>query len=205
MLFVRTLGGVPKRLEPSQIEHGRRTAIVVLGSGSVNVESWDGRVFALVDRTAAGRVLEASRVYKHAEGATVISSGGSPHPERRSTPTGETMRDALVTLGVPRDRIQIETTSKTTRDEAVVVASMLSDQHTEQVILVTSESHMRRALGAFRAAGVNAIPAVAREFPEDVTLNRLLLPSEEGLAVASINAHELLGWAYYWIRGWWRR
>jgi hypothetical protein len=33
----------------------------------------------------------------------------------------------------------------------------------------------------------------------------VFLPSKEGLAVAATNAHELLGFVYYWLRGWWRR
>ena len=62
---------------------------------------------------------------------------------------------------------------------------------------------MRRALGAFRAEGVAAIPAIAQEFDRHVSLGRLLLPSDDGLWTASTNAHEVLGLTYYWIRGWW--
>jgi uncharacterized SAM-binding protein YcdF (DUF218 family) len=157
-----------------------------------------------VDRTAAARVLEAARVFSLVDHAIVISSGGNPHPERRSAPTGETMRDALITLGVPRDRIIVETVSKTTREEAIVVAGILKEREVDEVILVTSEVHMPRALGAFRAAGIRPIPAVAQEFERDLPWTRVFLPSKEGLAVATMNAHELLGVVYYWLRGWWR-
>ena len=184
---------------------GPTTAIVVLGSGSLDVEDWTGRRFSFVDRTAAARVLEAARVFSLVDHAIVISSGGNPHSERRSAPTGETMRDALIALGVPGDRIIVETVSKTTRDEAIVVTEILRERKVEQVILVTSEVHMPRALGAFRAAGVRPIPAVAQEFERDLPLARVFLPSKEGLAVAATNAHELLGFVYYWLRGWWRR
>ena len=184
---------------------GRTTAIVVLGSGSLDVEDWTGRRFSFVDRTAAARVLEAARVFSLVDHAIVISSGGNPHPERRSAPTGETMRDALITLGVPRDRIIVESVSKTTREEAIVVAGILREREVEQVILVTSEIHMPRALGAFRAAGIRPVPAVAQEFERDLPWTRVFLPSKEGLAVATMNAHELLGVVYYWLRGWWRR
>jgi uncharacterized SAM-binding protein YcdF (DUF218 family) len=193
-------------LEPFQQRHavpGRRTAVVILGSGSVEVEDWDGRTFSAADRSALSRVLEASRVFRLIEPAIVISSGGDPHPERGRPPTGETMRDTLVMLGVPADRIMVETRSRTTREEALVVAPMLQAQGVEQVVLVTSETHMRRSLGVFRAAGVTAIPAIAQEYPRSETSwVDLLFPSDEGLWFASANAHEVIGIAYYWLRGW---
>jgi uncharacterized SAM-binding protein YcdF (DUF218 family) len=98
----------------------------------------------------------------------------------------------------------IETQSKTTREEAVVIAPMLRAQGAEQVILVTSEEHMRRSLGTFRAVGVSAIPAIARDLRRDTTWTQRWLPSMDGLGTASQNTHELLGTAYYALRGWWK-
>jgi uncharacterized SAM-binding protein YcdF (DUF218 family) len=39
------------------------------------------------------------------------------------------MKDALVGAGIPRDRVVVETISKTTRDEAVVVSQLLAERH----------------------------------------------------------------------------
>jgi uncharacterized SAM-binding protein YcdF (DUF218 family) len=183
---------------------GARTAIVVLGSGSVEVEDWDGRTFAFVDRSAAARVLEAARVFRLVDPAIVISSGGDPHDDPNERPTGETMRDALVALGVPAERILIETASHTTRDEALIVGAMLQHQHVDQTILVTSETHMPRALGTFRSAGLDVIPAIAQELERHVPAAEFILPSESGLWIASSTIHEVLGLTYYWMRGWWR-
>src|SRR5262245_32698227 len=182
----------------------RRTVVVSLGSGSLGVEDWDGRKYSLPDRPAMARVLEAARVFRLVDPAIVISSGGNPHPESRLAPSAETMRDALTTLGVPADRIVIETVSRTTHEEAVVIEPMLREHRAEQVILVTSEEHMRRSLGSFRAVGVNAIPAIARDLRRDVTWTQRWLPSDDGLGTASENAHELLGIVYYALRGWWK-
>jgi uncharacterized SAM-binding protein YcdF (DUF218 family) len=195
-----------RRLAPfkaADARSGVRTAIILLGSGSVAVEDWQGRKYSFADHSAAARVLEAVRVFRMVDHAIVISSGGKPHPDDNEKPSGETMRDALVTLGVPPDRIVIEAASKTTRDEAVIVRDMLRSEHIEQTILVTSQTHMRRALGAFRTAGVDAIPAIANEFDRNVSWTQFIVPSDDGLWVASLNAHEVLGIAYYWMRGWW--
>src|SRR5262245_38364875 len=156
-LLAQAIVGSLRPFAATDAAPNRRTAVVILGSGSVGVEDWDGRRYSLPDRPAMARVLEASRVFRLVNPAIVISSGGSPHPERRMAPTGETMRDALVTLGVPADRILVEIVSRTTRDEAVVIAPMLREQRAEQVILVTSEDHMRRSIGSFRAVGVDVV------------------------------------------------
>ena len=205
VLFARILSNAFKPFDVSQIEPGRRTAIVVLGSGSVVAEDWDGRTLSFVDRAAAIRVAEAVRVFRLVDPAIVISSGGDPHGRQRGARTGETMKDALAAAGVPLDRILVETESGTTRDEAVIVAPMLRSRGISQVILVTSGVHMRRALGAFAAEGAHAIPAIAHDFTSDFSLAFMLIPSKEGLSLASENVHETLALAYYWLRGWWQR
>ena len=201
--IARLTVGSLQPFKSTDVAAGKRTALVILGSGSVMVNDWDGRSFGITDKPAMSRVLEASRVFDLIDPALVISSGGDPHPQWRRTPGAETMRTALVLLGVPADRIVVETQSQTTRDEAIIVAPMLKAYAIEQVVLVTSETHMRRSLATFRAVGVNAIPAMALEFSRTrVALADLWMPTTDGLAFASANAHEALGVIYYWLRGW---
>jgi len=114
------------------------------------------------------------------------------------------MADVLERLGVPHDRILVEDLSKNTHDEAVIVGGMLSTHQVDHVILVTSQFHMRRSVGAFRAAGLEVIPAVARE-PEP--LDRWwknLLPTDKALDESAMAAHELAGLVIYAARGWYR-
>lgn len=178
------------------------TAIVVLGSGSFTARDWIGNRFSIVDPSAATRVLEAVRVFKLVDQAWVISSGGVVDPDDSDEPTGLTMRNALVQLGVPETRIVVETKSRNTHDEAVIVAPLLASMGIRQIVLVTSDIHMRRSLGAFKALGVDAVPAIAR--PPDTQLSWFgwVLPSGLGLYEGSQVAHEALGLAYYTARGW---
>jgi uncharacterized SAM-binding protein YcdF (DUF218 family) len=203
LLILRAIVGSLVPFKAGDAPAGRPAAIVILGSGSFDAEDWDGRRISIPDRTGAARVLEAVRVFKLVDAAIVISSGGNPRPERRMTPAGETMRELLVTLGIPKERIVLEARSLTTRDEAVMVATMLQAQGLSRVILVTSPNHMRRSLRSFRAVGIDPIPAIAQEFPPDeVSRADFILPSELGLYLASSNAHEILGLVYYRLRGW---
>jgi hypothetical protein len=63
---------------------------------------------------------------------------------------------------------------------------------------------MRRAVGAFRAVGVNPLPAIAPDPKYRVRWVAWLRPSRDGLNLSSQLAHELAGIPYYWARGWWR-
>jgi uncharacterized SAM-binding protein YcdF (DUF218 family) len=180
-----------------------RTAIVLLGSGSFTARDWAENRFSIVDRPAASRVLEVVRVFKMTDAAWIISSGGLVNPQDRDEPGGQTMRDELVRLGVPASRVLIETKSRNTHDEAVIVRDMLKPLDVDHVVLVTSDIHMRRSLGTFRAAGIDAIPAIARPF-EDIPWAGWVIPSNDGLEEAGAVWHEIIGLGYYFARGWYR-
>jgi len=67
-------------------------------------------------------------------------------------------------------------------------------------VLVTSAIHMRRSVGLFRAVGINVIPAIARQ-REYSGFSVYLLPSDTGLRTSALAVHEILGMAYYRLRG----
>lgn len=183
---------------------GRGTAIVVLGGGDERVRGWNGAMTRL-ERSEAARVLEAARVFHIVSPDWVISSGGTDAAYPDSVPSSIAMSDALIELGVPLDRIRLESLSRDTHDEAVQIAPMLSALRVDRVVLVTSTVHMRRSLGTFRAAGIDALPASAPDPGRFAASHDRWVPNERGLRLSSELAHELVGLPYYWARGWWRR
>jgi uncharacterized SAM-binding protein YcdF (DUF218 family) len=136
--------------------------------------------------------------------AWIISSGGLPDPGDRAEASSFTMRDELVQLGVPQERIVLESASRNTYDEAVFIAPMLRSLGIQQLVLVTSDSHMRRSLGTFRAVGWNAVPAIAPDLSLPTRWFWWILPTHGGLELSGEISHELLGIPYYWLRGQWR-
>jgi uncharacterized SAM-binding protein YcdF (DUF218 family) len=181
-----------------------RTAIVVLGSGSFTARAWNESRFSMPDPNGAERVIEAVRVYHLIDPEWIISSGGVVGMMDPEAAGGKVMADALVQLGVPAERILLETTSLTTRDEAVIVERMLKPLNVDHVVLVTSDIHMRRSVGTFLAVGIDAVPAVARSPHFAAPWNINLVPSESGLEETRAVAHEILGIGYYALRGWFR-
>lgn len=180
------------------------TAVVVLGSGTFSARDWDDGRFDTLDRSSTSRVLEAIRVFKMTDAAWVIASGGLVRPDDFDEPNGRTMLNALARLGVPMGRLLVETESRNTHDEAVIVREMLKALPVQQVILVTSDIHMRRSLGTFRAQGITAVPAIARQDPPDMPWFAWILPTEGGITYASDVWHEMFGLLYYFVRGWYR-
>ena len=186
---------------PSDVPPGR-VAIVLLGGGTDTVHGWNDATLADPSGDGLERVLEASRVFGMTHADWIISSGGNLDP--RQEKDAVTMRDQLVRIGVPADRILLEADSQTTHDQAVLVAPMLHRLGAQQVILVTSDIHMPRSLGTFRASDVNAIPAIAPNTVANAPLVKRFLPSVEGFERSQQVEHELVGIPYYAVRGWWR-
>lgn len=180
-----------------------QVALVALGSGALAIQGWEDRR-DLITGIGAARVLETVRVFRLIDPAIVISSGGSPSPDDDSQPSGLNMRDELVRLGIPESRIIVEVESSNTREEARVVTPILRERGIQQMVLVTSDSHMRRALGIFRVYGWNAVPAIAPDPNFRSSWGDWLIPSGAGLEFSRQVSREMLGIPYYWLRGWWR-
>src|SRR5207248_5271561 len=114
------------------------------------------------------------------------------------------MRAFLAELGVPADAIVLEDRSRTTWENAVETRRVLEHHGLKRVLLVTSAAHMPRALGAFRAAGVDATPA-----PTDYRIAKYngpilitLMPSAGALHRTTAALNEYLGQGVYMLRGW---
>jgi len=188
------------RIDAAGDARGART-IVVLGAGNSTVQG-AGQSLNLVTYTAALRLLEGARLYRLLDRPTVIVSGGVTGKETGARSEGDAMRRAILELGVPDDHIVIETESKTTRDEAIVIARMLAGRPRGPIVLVTAATHMPRALAVFRAAGLEPIPAVA-PFSSDHSLERRRwLPSNLALLLFDTMCYDAAATWYYWLRGW---
>jgi uncharacterized SAM-binding protein YcdF (DUF218 family) len=177
-------------------------AIVLLGAGNTTIHGWQGGHFSILEPTGGSRVLEAVRIYRLMGNPLVISSGGLVAPRPTDEPSGITMREALVRFGIPGSRIIVEQRSGNTHDEAVIVAAILRTLRVERVVLVTTDTHMRRSIAAFRAQKIEAIPAIAPDPELPIPMFEWIVPTGRGLERTLAVAHELLGLVYYAARGW---
>jgi uncharacterized SAM-binding protein YcdF (DUF218 family) len=201
-LLVRTLTGGYRPIASAADAHGA-AVVVVLGAGSVNLRA-AGRQLSSVTLGAGLRVLEAARLFDLLNGPLVIASGGVTEHDSGAAPESVAMRRALIDLGVRPERILLESESKNTREEAIIIKRMLSDRGVTDFVLVTSPLHMRRSMSAFEQQGMHPIPSPALLVPERSSERSRLLPSDLWLQIGDSALYEWLARGYYWWHGWLR-
>lgn len=170
-------------------------AIVVLGGGYTH----DRRlpVTSELSTTTLARLVEGVRLYKQSAGSRFIVSGGSWYGFE-----AEAMRmaRAAVILGVAPGDIVREDGSLDTEDQARLVAPIVGSS---EFFLVTSASHIPRAMALFRKKGLRPIPSAADYGVKgslDFTLFRLQ-PKAGNIGRAEDAAYEYLGLAWARLRG----
>jgi uncharacterized SAM-binding protein YcdF (DUF218 family) len=174
---------------------GRVRWVVVLGGGS----SSDAELPAgmRLSEGSLARLVEGVRLQRQLPGSRLLLSGGSVFG---SDPDADTMRALAVELGVDPAALDLDNVSPDTEAQAEVVRARLG---AEEFFLVTSASHMPRALALFRKAGTNPLPAPTHFLTQQ---NRGLSPSEffpsaGGLRRAEAATYEYLGLAWAKVRG----
>ena len=140
--------------------------------------------------STAFRVLMTLELYRDRPDCSVIVSGVPV--------TARVMAQALVKLGVPVSKLQVEDESLTTADSAANLRSLLNN---DAFFLVTSAGHMPRTIATLRKNGLDAIAVPTdHQLPKDWKRAELR-PSPASLRVADLAVHEYLGRAWYRMRG----
>jgi|YelNatPaOPRAMG01_1025707.scaffolds.fasta_scaffold41982_3 uncharacterized SAM-binding protein YcdF (DUF218 family) len=167
------------------------TYIVVLGSAYYTDPAID--LYSRISADGVVRVLEGVRLCRSVSGCKLILSGGPPA-------AAETMDQIALSLGVKPEDIILEEHSHDTHEEAEFIKPIIGPT---PFFLVTSASHMPRAMDLFRKLGMQPIAA-----PTDylAKLNRSLtpddiFPSYYGLYEAERTVYEYLGIAWEKLRG----
>ena len=177
-------------------------AIVILGGGGASFRAGELEVDT-VSASSALRAMEGARLYQLLNDPIVIVSGGTNPRAGLLTPESKAMRDALVELGVPSQKILLESDSFNTHDQALNVPPMLAAAGIERFLLVTSPTHMRRAYFSFKEQGLDPIPAISIQHSETGSFSsNSIVPDLDALAVSQSALREWMGLIYYTLRGW---
>ena len=179
---------------PANPELSGAQAIVVLGGG---VHLGDGAETPdTLSSLSLERVVYAAEAYRRLH-LPVAVSGGSVFP-------AQTAEAALMRTAFSRDfAVPVawsDDQSRTTYENALYTARLLSPERIATVIVVTHAWHLPRALWAFEHVGLRALPwPVPRDF---VRLKRIddLLPSIAALHDSAYALHEIIGLFYYRLR-----
>ncbi len=131
---------------PTPVRH-----VVVLGASSVD----DPRlpIPSRLSFPSLYRVTEGIRIHRLERGSKLVFSGFTLFDERSNAEIGALTAQSL---GVRAGDIIIEPRARDTREESVYLEKIVGEA---PFALVTSASHMKRALKLFRARGMHPIPA----------------------------------------------
>lgn len=164
-------------------------AIVVLGGGIGPAEPPQIPDPHLTD--SADRIWHAARLYHRGLAPRIIVSGGGGGNGGAGMSEAEAMRLFLGDLGVPKEAIVIEGASLNTIENIRYVRKLVKEG---RVALVTSATHMPRALRLARIAGLNvaAFPTDWALPPEDPTSWKTWIPALGALSISTIALLEIM-------------
>ncbi len=165
------------------------TYIVVLG-GSGN-EDPNLPITSHISPDLMVRLIEGIRLYRELPGSKLILSGGKES-------AGGMTRIARM-LGVPAEDLMQLSDPRDTEEESRQIAPIVGSQ---RLILVTSASHMPRAMGFFHKRGLRPIPAPTDYMaPEQPWEPDDLLPDASSLYKSQVAFYEYLGLTWETLRG----
>ncbi|WP_262337492.1 YdcF family protein [Legionella genomosp. 1] len=169
--------------------------IVVLSGGQTEIEGLPPQ--SLLYSASAKRVLEGLRLWRQSASINLLLSGGGYGQEKAEA---FRMRKLALLYPVDTSRLQIETGSLNTADQAAAIKAWVSDK---PFYLVTSAIHMPRAMALCKAQGLRPIAA-----PTDFTLywgderwQKTIIPNAQNMVFLNIALHELMGLAWGKFRG----
>jgi uncharacterized SAM-binding protein YcdF (DUF218 family) len=183
--------------------------IVVLGGGTQPAEY----PRPSIELNGAGdRVLYAAQLFHQGKADYLLLSGGRIDWSSSNTTPAEEMATILEILGVPLESMWLETESRNTHENAQFAKEILAEKKINEIILVTSASHMPRSVQLFEEQGFEVIPA-----PTDYKVTQSnwqglrdasfliqimnLLPNAESLTSVTNVMKEYLGILVYRFRG----
>ncbi len=175
--------------------HGQVKWVVVLAGGQTPEEGIPANL--QLGGSTLARLVEGIRIQRALSETKLLLSGGAVFD---AVPVAETMAAAALMLGVQPDRIELETLSRDTAEQAGRIRSIVRE---EGVVLVTSAIHMPRSMQLFEQHGMRPVPAPAdfsgREIPGSSPFRFFPRASELGKVESAL--HEYLGLAWSAVKG----
>lgn len=169
--------------------------IVVLGGGGV----YNPKLTSTSQLSGAtmARLIEGIRLYRQLPGSKLIVSEGSPV---QSVTVADVMAKVARELGVVAEDIVMEKLSADTESQAQTVLPMVGQ---DTFVLVTSASHMPRAMAMFRKAGTNPIaaPTEFRAVGSAIWSPSAIYPNASEVRGVELGMHEYMGLIWAKVRG----
>ena len=190
-----------QRFPPWDSTRGAPDGIVVLGGGIESDVSAAHGVAAF--NSSAARIIAAAALAHRYPNARIVYSGGNANlVSDDGAKEADYALAVFESLGISRDRVISERTSRNTFENAEFSKSVAAPKNGERWLLLTSAYHMPRSIGIFRKIGFDVEP-----YPADwrvggnADLRKFSVRSIETLGRTELALREWMGLVAYWISG----
>lgn len=200
-LVIRTLLNAYE-MDPVQLAPSQKFEAGILLGGLVSYSAIDNKGYF---NSSADRFVQTALLYKKGHIRNIIVAAGyNSFVAKNYFNEAGYIKEKLVQLGIPAQRIYTDTQSRNTAENAFF-AKQITDStgFGGPYLLISSAMHLPRAVVAFRQAGLNVTPYpcyfIAHGGINNI-LDDCLLPSSHALSDWNNLIKELLGQAAYRLK-----
>jgi len=176
--------------EPSRVD-----GIIVL-SGAIEPDLSDDRGIVSLDAAAERMTETVALALRHPQ-ARVVFTGGNGDIMPGGATEAAWARPLFLALGIDPARLTFESESRNTYENALSTWRMVQPAAAEHWLLVTSASHMPRAVGVFRHIGWNVTAWPVAYYSGHSLRTWMAQTMDERLGSLDAAAHEWLGLLVY--------
>ena len=173
--------------------------IVLLGGALEPSYIWQAHSQPALNGAAERMTVPVALLQQHPH-LRILFTGGEGDLFARGLTEADRAKIFFDSMGVPPERVLYESASHTTYENAVFSATAPGVDPAQPWLLLTSASHMPRAMATFRKAGWNVTP-----YPVDFRTGTQTPWTEYSLADGAkrwhLVLHELAGLLTYWLAG----
>jgi uncharacterized SAM-binding protein YcdF (DUF218 family) len=150
---------------------------------------------------AADRILTGILFVQQGLGKTLLMSGGTGNLFDQRTSEARLLKVFALQLGLRDDQVLVEAHSRNTYENALHTANMLRAHQLHHTLLITSASHMRRAVATFHKQGIFPDTYPVDYQAADIVTPFSFVPSASGVKKVTAVLHELIGLITYRVQG----
>jgi uncharacterized SAM-binding protein YcdF (DUF218 family) len=169
--------------------------VIVLGGATESGQVQQAHVQPLL-KGAAERMTAPVAMLRRNPHLQLVYTGGEGSLFGSGPSEADRARVFFDSMGLPPDRVQYESASRNTFENAVLTAKMPGIDITQRWLLVTSASHMPRSVATFTKAGWN-VTAYPVDFRTGTNTPWLEYSQVNGAEKWGVLLHELLGLLAY--------
>ncbi len=191
-------------VQPTLINNVKQHDVAIVLTGVLNLDKEPtDRVYF---NKGVDRIYHPMVLYKKGLVKKILITGGNIklNPKPDDLCEAELLERFLLDCGIPESDIIVEPKARNTHENAVYSKQILEAHgwKDQNVLLVTSAFHMRRAKACFDKEGINATVFSTDFYTSDATLSFFdLVPDQGTMGLSTILMHEWLGYASYKLMG----